>query len=117
MTRTNVARKTWPEPSSSFTCPSIHGHRGKDHCAPRLALLLLVLGGTPLCMANSGPGIGLKVGAQTIQAPVNSGNTSRPRLDLEVSSPLLWDEHVDFAFTFGGSYFGSYTYAYRYTIE
>jgi hypothetical protein len=61
-----------------------------------------------VCPAADGPGIGIKVGAQTIDNPVNSGKTTRARLDLEISSPMLWDEHVDFALTFGGSYIGSY---------
>jgi hypothetical protein len=61
------------------------------------------------CMGASGPGIGLKVGAQTVEDPIDLGKTTRARIDLEVSSPLLGDEHVDFAFTVGGLSLGSFS--------
>lgn len=79
--------------------------------------LLLVFGWTTICPAASGLGIGIKVGAQTIDDPVDGGKTTRPRLDLEVSSPLLWDEHVDFALTFGGLHLGSYEERYTNTVD
>ncbi|RPJ84752.1 MAG: hypothetical protein EHM13_03225 [Acidobacteria bacterium] len=72
---------------------------------------------TTICPAASGPGIGLKFGAQTLAAPVNSGTLTRARVVLEVSTPLLWDEHVDFAFTVGGTYVGSYTETYTDTVD
>jgi hypothetical protein len=70
-----------------------------------LAVLLL---GTATCAASSGPGIGLKIGAQTLTDPVTLDKTTRARVDLEFSSPLLLDDHLDFAFTLGGLSLGSY---------
>jgi hypothetical protein len=44
--------------------------------------------------------------------PVDLDKTTRARLELEIASPLLWDEHVDFALAFGGSYLGTHTEEY-----
>lgn len=82
-----------------------------------VAAVLVALGMTTVCAAASGPGIGFKVGAQTIDDPVDTGKMTRARFELEVSSPLLWDEHVDFAFTFGGTYIGSYHETYTDTVD
>ena len=85
--------------------------------ASTIATLLLTLGWTAVCTAASGPGIGIKIGAQTITDPVDLDKTTRARLELEIASPLLWDEHVDFALGFGGSYLGSHTESYTDTVD
>jgi hypothetical protein len=79
--------------------------------------VLLVLGGTVRCAGAWGPGLGVKVGAQTIEDPVDLDKTTRPRLEVEISSPLLWDEHVDFALSLGGSFVGTYTERYTDLID
>jgi len=61
------------------------------------------------CAGASGPGIGIKVGAQTLEDPLDLDKTTRLRLDIEFSSPLLCDEHLDFAFSFGGLSLGSFS--------
>jgi hypothetical protein len=58
---------------------------------------------------GSGPGIGLKVGVQTLpHDPVDCETTTRARLELEISSPVFADDHIDLALTFGGSSLGSF---------
>lgn len=108
MTRTPSAQKTARTPDASHARPSVH-NRGVVRAA---ISLLLVLGATPLCAGASGPGIGIKAGVQTLEDPIDLDKTTRARVDLELSSPLLWDEHVDFAFTVGGSYLGSQSETY-----
>ena len=115
MTRTRSASRTWP--TTSRTAQSTRNRAGGNFFVLGVAAVVVVFGATTICTAASGPGIGLKVGAQTIDDPVNPGKITRARLDLEVSSPLLWDEHVDFALTFGGTYIGSYHETYTDTVD
>jgi len=68
---------------------------------------VLLLGWTAVCAADTGPGIGLKFGAQTIEHPITLDKTTRARFELEVSSPVMLDDHFDLAFTFGGSSLGT----------
>jgi hypothetical protein len=70
--------------------------------------LAILLVGAATCAASSGPGIGIKIGAQTLTDPVDLGKTTRARVDLEVSSPLILDDHLDFAFSLGGLSLGDY---------
>jgi hypothetical protein len=106
-----------PGPNQTEACPSTCGTRGGHFLILKTAALLFALGWTAVCTAASGPGIGIKVGAQTITDPVDLGKTTRARLELEIASPLLWDEHVDFALGFGGSYLGSHTEEYIDTVN
>ncbi|MCL5280142.1 MAG: hypothetical protein M1376_09570 [Planctomycetes bacterium] len=99
-------------PNPNDTYPSKYGAGGGHPLLLKTIVVLLALGWTTVCAAASGPGIGIKVGAQTITDPVDLGKTTRARLELEIASPLLWDEHVDFALGFGGSYLGSHTEEY-----
>ena len=115
MTRTWSATKTWL--TTSRTAPSTHDRAPGSLLVLGIAAVLVAFGMTTVCTAASGPGIGFKVGAQTIDNPVDPGKITRARLDLEVSSPLLWDEHADFALTFGGTYVGSYTETYTDTVD
>lgn len=57
--------------------------------------------------AETGPGIGFKIGAQTLEDPIDLEKTTRARLELEISSPVLLDDHFDLALTIGGSSLGS----------
>ncbi len=103
MIRTKSAQKTSHTANPSHAHPSVHGHG----VALLATALLLLLSTTPLCPGASGPGIGIKAGVQVLDDPIDLDKTARARVDLEVASPLLADEHVDFAFTVGGSYLGS----------
>ena len=71
------------------------------------AIILLVWA---TCAAGgSGPGVGIKVGAQTVESPIDLEKTTRARYELEVSSARCCNGHFDFALTFGGSSLGSFT--------
>ncbi len=109
MTHTMLTHKRWPMPNPNDTSLSIHGTGGGHPLILKTIVLLFALGWTTVCPAASGPGIGIKVGAQTMTDPVDLDKTTRARLELEIASPLLWDEHVDFALGFGGSYLGTHT--------
>ena len=66
-----------------------------------------------VCSADSsGPGIGLKLGAQTLDQPFGDGKTTRARFEVELVSPRFADDHFEVAFTFGGSSLGSYSSQY-----
>ena len=76
------------------------------------ALILLCWVST--CTAGgSGPGLGIKVGAQTIESPIDLEKTTRARYELEITSRRFCANHFDFALTFGGSSLGSFTDEYR----
>jgi hypothetical protein len=96
---------------------SIYGTGGRRPLLLKAIVLLLALGWTAACTAASGPGIAIKVGAQTLTDPVDLDKTTRARLEVEIASPLLWDEHVDFALGFGGSYLGTHTEEYIDTVD
>jgi len=63
---------------------------------------------TSAVFAGNGPGIAFKVGAQTFESPITLDKTTRARYEIELSSQLFLDDHLDFAFTFGGSSLGSF---------
>lgn len=71
--------------------------------------LAALLGLSTMCAAASGPGLGFKVGAQTVEDPIDRGRTTRARFELELSSPRWYDDHFDLALMFGGSSLGSFT--------
>jgi hypothetical protein len=70
-------------------------------------LLVTLLTWTTASAGETGLGIGLKIGAQTLDDPITLDKTTRARLELEISSPLMCDGHLDLAFTFGGLSLGS----------
>jgi len=111
MTRTESTHKTWR------TANSTHSTAGVGQAIIETAAILIVLGWTAACTAQSGPGFAVKVGAQTLEDPVDLDKTARARLELELSSPLLFDEHVDFALAFGGSFLGTHTETYTDTVD
>lgn len=73
----------------------------------KLCVLAALVAVTNACSAASGPGLGIKVGAQTLEDPMDLEKTTRARFELEVSSARFVDDHVDLAFTFGGSGLGT----------
>lgn len=84
--------------------------RGRQGRCLAVALCgLALLGLSAVCAAASGPGLGFKVGAQTVEGPIERGKTTRARFELELSSPRWYDDHFDLALTFGGSSLGSFT--------
>jgi hypothetical protein len=117
MTRIVQAHRMRPGPSRVHDRPFIGGIGERHSLVLKATALLLALGWTSVCTAASGPGIGIKVGVQTITDPVDLDKTTRGRLELEIASPLLWDKHVDFALGFGGSYLGSHTEEYIDTVD
>ncbi|MCU0913307.1 MAG: outer membrane beta-barrel protein [Planctomycetes bacterium] len=92
-------------------------HTPRTRDAGAALVILLVLGWAATSTADSGPGIGIKLGAQTIEDPVDLDKTTQARLEVELSSPRWFDEHVDFALTFGGSYLGSHTETYTDIVD
>ena len=71
----------------------------------------------PEVRAEGGGGFGLRVGAQTLDHPVSLEETTRTRYELELSSPLLLDGHLDFAFILGGSSLGTFRDSYAEIID
>ena len=72
-------------------------------------LSTMILLWTTTCFAGgSGPGIGFKVGAQTLDSPSDFDKTTRARFELEFASPRFGNDHLDLALTFGCSSLGSY---------
>ncbi len=59
------------------------------------------------CAGQSGPGIALKIGAQTLDDPIDLEKTTRTRIELEIASPVFADDYLDVAFSVGGSSLGS----------
>jgi hypothetical protein len=62
-----------------------------------------------------GPGAAIKIGAQTLDSPIDGDKITRARIELEICSPLLVDGHVDFALAVGGSSLGTSRYEDVYT--
>ena len=93
---------------------SNHSHSGRlSASGSRLtivictAVMLLFLSAD--CTAgNTGPGFGFKIGAQTLDSPMDFEKTTRARFELEISSQRFCNDHLDIALTFGGSSLGSY---------
>ena len=85
-------------------------HRRTPHGTFRVAMsLVLLLGCSSLCAGAAGPGIGFKIGAQTLEDPVDLDTTTRARFEFELSSARFYDDHLDLAFSFGGSSLGKFS--------
>ncbi|UCG59530.1 MAG: hypothetical protein JSU70_08445 [Phycisphaerales bacterium] len=72
------------------------------------AIVLVCLAATHSA-AGSGPGLAIKVGAQTMEDPVDLSTTTRTRLGLEIASQRFGGDHFDLALGFGGSYLGPFS--------
>lgn len=75
--------------------------------AAMVCTLAVSLAWTTACAGQSGPGIGFKIGAQTLEDPIDLEKTTRARLELEITSPTFCNDYLDLAFTIGGSGLGS----------
>jgi len=85
----------------------------RERCGLMVCSALIVVILAAACPADSsGPGIGLKIGAQTLDQPFGDGKTTRARFEVELVSPRFADDHFDVAFTFGGSSLGSFSSQY-----
>jgi outer membrane protein W len=58
-------------------------------------------------LGSTGPGLGIKVGAQTLDSPIDGEKTTRARVELEVATAMLADDHFDFSLAVGGSLLGT----------
>ncbi|MBP8303985.1 MAG: hypothetical protein KBE04_07660 [Phycisphaerae bacterium] len=65
---------------------------------------LVLAGESP---ADYGRGLALKAGVQTLTSPLTGEDTSRTRLELEISTARLLDGYVDVALAIGGSSLGA----------
>jgi len=75
----------------------------------RMLLVILTLCWATTCFAGgSGPGIGIKIGAQTLENPSDFEKTTRARFEVEIASPRFGDGLFDLALILGGSSLGSY---------
>ena len=96
MARTQSVRTerhvTNSHPTQSVRC------RGRLGAGFGLAILLMW---STCGLAASGPGIGFKVGVQTLESPINLEDTTRTRFEFELSSARFFDDHFDLAFTAG----------------
>jgi hypothetical protein len=72
----------------------------------------IVLAWSACTPAASGPGLGFKVGVQTLESPIDLEDTTRTRFEFELSSARFYDDHFDLALTVGGSSLGSFTTVY-----
>ena len=81
--------------------------RGRQVALCTLMAAIVVCGAAP-AWGSSGPGVAFKVGAQTIESPISGEDTTRTRYEIELASALFCDDHLDLAFTVGGSSLGSF---------
>jgi len=80
-----------------------------NRCGIRISSAIILLCWATTCFAGgSGPGIGIKVGAQTLDSPTDFNKTTQARFEVELASQRFGDDHFDLALTFGGSSFGSF---------
>jgi hypothetical protein len=93
---------TIPNRVCNSTNQRIHRHRAG------ICLAGVILAWSACAVAQSGPGVALKAGFQTLEDPIDRDNTTRFRLEVELSTPPLLDEHLDVALAFGTSPLGSY---------
>jgi len=78
------------------------------HGIRMLSAIMLLCWVTTCSAGGSGPGIGFKIGAQTLESPSDFEKTTRARFEVEISSPRFGNDLFDLALTFGGSSLGSY---------
>lgn len=74
-----------------------------------ICLIGIALAWSPSGLAASGPGVGFKIGVQTLEDPIDLDKTTRTRFEFELSTARFYDDHFDLAFTFGGSSLGSFS--------
>ena len=118
MARIQSVRRGWnTRHQNRIACPMRRDTIPRGILVAAMCPLVLLLGWTAVCAGDTGPGIGLKIGAQTIDDPITLDKTTRARFELEVSSPVMLDDHFDLAFTLGGSSLGSLDDYYSEEVE
>lgn len=76
-----------------------------------LVVVTLVLGwATHSVSAGTGPGGAIKIGAQTLDSVVDGQETTRLRVEAELSTGMIADDHADFFLSVGGSPLGDSEY-------
>jgi hypothetical protein len=89
-----------------------------NRCGIGICSAIMLFCWATTCFAGgSGLGIGIKVGAQTMDSPTYLDKTTRARFEVEVASPRFGNDHFDMALTFGGSSFGSYDSEYEEFVD
>jgi hypothetical protein len=74
-----------------------------------MILAIVLFCWTTTCFARgTNSGIGIKIGAQTLDSPFDFDKTTRARFEVEISSPRFGNDYFDLALSFGGSSLGSY---------
>ena len=95
------------EPRLSDGCRRASASTRKRGCQALAVLMVVVTWFGPAALAGNGPGIGFKIGGQTLDNPMTQEKTTRARYAIEVSSPVFEDV-LDLAVSVGGSSLGSY---------
>jgi hypothetical protein len=93
------------------------GVRSRQRLGAGVCLAGIVLAWSTCGLAQSGPGLGFKVGVQTLESPIDLDKTTRTRYEVELSTARFLDDHLDLAFTVGGSSLGSFTTYYSDEID
>ncbi len=89
-----------------------------NRCAIRICSAIMLLCWASISFAgSSGPGIGIKVGAQTMDSPTGLDKTTRARYEVEIASPRFGNDYFDMALSFGGSSFGSFDSEYAEFVD
>ena len=71
-------------------------------------LLILFCSAIESFGGDTGPAVGVKIGAQTLENPSDFDKTTRARFEVELASPRFGNGYFDMALIFGGSSLGSY---------
>jgi hypothetical protein len=80
-----------------------------------LMMIVAACGAAALGYGGTGPGIAIKGGAMTVDSPIDGDRTTRGRIDFEICTGMLADDHFDFAFSVGGSSLGTSRFEDAYT--
>lgn len=112
---THRAKRTADSSQTDDRSTDDSGHPNRFRTCVCLAGLVLACSACGL--ASSGPGLGFKIGAQTLEDPIDLDKTTRARFELEFSTARFYDDHFDMAFTVGGSSLGSFTTDYADVVD
>ncbi len=88
---------------------TIHTQKRQNHVIVGIMVMVVTLCWTPAGFsAATGPGIALKIGAQTLDHPLTGEKTTRARAAVELTSAMFWDNHADLGLSIGGLSFDTY---------
>ncbi len=93
------------------------GARQSQWITGSAAAMVMLLWMTTCASAGNGPGLAIKMGVQTFESPVTLEDTTRTRYELELSSQLFGDDHLDIALAVGGSSLGEHTFEDSYFVD